>query len=141
MTSASPKPLTCVGSSKRDYLRFPDQVQDDMATPRSEIEMQDASENIFVDLGCPAAAEHYVKAQLVFHMQHIMKARKLTQSAAAALMGIKQPDVSNMIRGRFRGYSIDRIFSFLQALDQDIEIVIKPKASQEQAARIIVKAV
>jgi predicted XRE-type DNA-binding protein len=104
------------------------------------IEMQDASENIFADLGRPAAAEHYVKAQLVFQMQHIIKARKLTQSAAAALMGIKQPDVSNMIRGRFRGYSIDRIFSFLQALDQDIEIVIKPKASQEQAARIIVKA-
>jgi predicted XRE-type DNA-binding protein len=104
------------------------------------IEMQDASENIFADLGRPAAAAHYVKAQLVFQVQHIMQARQLTQSAAAALMGIKQPDVSNMLRGRFRGYSIDRIFSFLQALDQDIEIVIKPKASQEQVARIIVKA-
>jgi predicted XRE-type DNA-binding protein len=104
------------------------------------IEMQDANENIFADLERPAAEEHYVKAQLVFQMQQIMKACKLTQTAAAELMGIKQPDVSNMIRGRFRGYSIDRILSFLQALDQDIEIVIKPKASKAKAARIIVKA-
>jgi predicted XRE-type DNA-binding protein len=104
------------------------------------IEMQDASENIFADLGRPDAEAHYVKAQLVFQMQQIMKARKLNQTAAADLMGIKQPDVSNLIRGRFRGYSIDRILSFLQALDQDIEIVIKPKACQEKAARIIVKA-
>jgi predicted XRE-type DNA-binding protein len=104
------------------------------------VEMQDASENIFADLGRPAAEEHYVKAQLVFQMQQIMKARKLRQTAAAALMGIKQPDVSNLLHGRFRGYSIERILSFLQALDQDIEIVVKPKACKEKAARIIVKA-
>ncbi len=105
-----------------------------------KIEMQDASENIFADLGRPDAQEHYVKAQLMFHIQQIMKARKLTQTAAAKLMGIKQPDVSNMLRGRFRGYSIERILGFLQALDQDIEIVIKPKSSKSKAARIIVKA-
>ncbi|MEE8290486.1 MAG: helix-turn-helix transcriptional regulator [Candidatus Tectomicrobia bacterium] len=104
------------------------------------IEMQDASEHIFADLGRPGAEEHDVKAQLVFQIQQIMKARKLSQTAVAAVMGIKQPDVSNMLRGRFRGYSIDRILHFLQALDQDIEIVIKPKASGAKAARIIVKA-
>ena len=85
-----------------------------------KIEMQDASENIFADLGRPDAQEHYVKAQLIFQIQQIMKARKLTQTAAAKLMGIKQPDVSNMLRGRFRGYSIERILGFLQALDQDL---------------------
>ena len=105
-----------------------------------KIEMQDASENIFADLGRPDAQEHYVKAQLMFQIQQIMKARKLTQTAASKLMGIKQPDVSNMLRGRFRGYSIERILGFLQALDQDIEIVIKPKSSTSKAARIIVKA-
>jgi predicted XRE-type DNA-binding protein len=104
------------------------------------IEMQDASAHIFADLGRPAAEEHYVKAQLVFQIQQIMKARKLRQTAAAALMGITQPDVSNLLRGRFRGYSIERMLSFLQALDQDIEIVVKPKACKEKAARIIVKA-
>lgn len=109
-----------------------------MGTQR-KIEMQDANENIFADLGRPDAQEHYVKAQLVFQIQQIMKARKLTQTAASKLMGIKQPDVSNMLRGRFRGYSIERILGFLQALDQDVEIVIKPKSAEAQAARIIVK--
>lgn len=103
-------------------------------------EMQDASDNIFADLDRPDAQEHYLKAQLVFQIEQIMKRRKLTQTAASKLMGIKQPDVSNMLRGRFRGYSIERILGFLQCLDQDIEIVIKPKSSQSKAGRIIVKA-
>jgi predicted XRE-type DNA-binding protein len=105
-----------------------------------KIEMQDTSENIFADLGRPDAQEHYLKAQLVFQIEQIMKRRKLTQTAASKLMGIKQPDVSNMLRGRFRGYSIERILGFLQCLDQDIEIVIKPKSSKSKAGRIIVKA-
>jgi predicted XRE-type DNA-binding protein len=73
-------------------------------------------------------------------MQQIMQARQLTQTAVSKLMGIKQPDVSNLLRGRLRGYSIKRIPGFLQALDQDIEIVIKPKAANTRTARIIVKA-
>lgn len=105
-----------------------------------KIGLQDADENIFADLDRPDAQEHYVKAQLVFQMEQIIKARKLTQTAASKLMGIKQPDVSNMLRGRFRGYSIERILGFLQALDQDIEIVIKPKSAKSKPARIIVKA-
>ena len=48
------------------------------------IEMQDAGENIFADLGRPGAAEHYVKAQLVFQIQQIMKARALTQRTGSA---------------------------------------------------------
>ena len=107
---------------------------------RRKMEMQDAQEDIFADLGRPDAQDHYVKAQLIFQMQQIMKARKLTQTAVSKLMGIKQPDVSNLLRGRFRGYSIERILGFLQALDQDIEIVIKPKAANARTARIIVKA-
>lgn len=110
-----------------------------MGTKR-KLEMQDANENIFADLGRPDAQEHYVKSQLVFQIHQIIKARKLTQTAASKLMGIKQPDVSNMLRGRFRGYSMGRILGFLQALDQDIEIVIKPKSAGSKTARIIVKA-
>jgi predicted XRE-type DNA-binding protein len=107
---------------------------------KRKMEMQDAQENIFADLGRPDAQDHYVKAQLIFQMQQITKARQLTQTAVSKLLGIKQPDVSNLLRGRFRGYSIERILGFLQALDQDIEIVIKPKATNARTARIIVKA-
>jgi predicted XRE-type DNA-binding protein len=90
-------------------------------------EIRRGATNIFADLGRPDAANHFVKAQLVSRMMDVMKARNLTQTALADIVGIAQSDVSNLIRGRFRGYSIDRLMSFLVALDQDVEIVVRKK--------------
>ncbi len=84
------------------------------------------SRNVFRDIGVPNAEEHLVKAQLVFKIDAIMKQRRLKQSAAADLLGIKQPDVSKMLRGEFRQFSVERLLRFLVALDQDVEIVVKP---------------
>ena len=107
---------------------------------KTKIGIERGSGNVFSDIGRPDAEGHYVKAQLVFRMQQIMKAEKLSQSRAADIMGIKQPDVSNLVRGRFRGYSIERILGFLQSLDQDIEIIVRPKSEKRRAARITVRA-
>lgn len=96
--------------------------------------------NVFADLGLPDAENHFVKAQLVSRMMDIMKARKLTQTAVAEIIGIAQPDVSNLIRGRFRGYSIDRLMSFLVALDQDVEITVRSKPKGRAAGRLSVTA-
>lgn len=73
-------------------------------------------------------------------MMEIMKARKLSPTAVAAITGISQPDVSNLIRGRFRGYPVDRLMGFLVALDQDVEIVVKGKPESRAAARLTVRA-
>lgn len=96
--------------------------------------------NVFADLGLPDAKNHFIKAQLVGRMMDIMKSRKLTQAAVARIVGIAQPDVSNLIRGRFRGYSIDRLMGFLVALDQDIEIVVRSKPKRRADARLTVRA-
>lgn len=96
--------------------------------------------NVFADLGVPDAEAHFVKAQLVSRMMDIMTARKLTQTAVAGIIGVSQPDVSNLIRGRFRGYSIDRLMSFLVALDQDVEIVVRSKPETRADARLTVTA-
>ena len=96
--------------------------------------------NVFADLGLPDAENHFVKAQLVSRMMDIMKACRLSQTAVAAIVGIAQPDVSNLIRGRFRGYSIDRLMGFLVALDQDVEIVVKSKPKSRTDARLTVTA-
>lgn len=96
--------------------------------------------NVFADLGLPDSDNHLVKAQLVSHMMDIMAARKLTQTDTARMIGIAQPDVSNLIRGRFRGYSIDRLMSFLVALDQDVEITVKGKPKGRAAGRLTVVA-
>jgi predicted XRE-type DNA-binding protein len=60
--------------------------------------------NVFKDIGVPNAEEHFVKAQLVYKIETIMKKRRLKQSEAARLFGVKQPDVSNMLRGEFRQF-------------------------------------
>jgi len=91
------------------------------------------SRNVFEDLGVPSAEEHLVKAQLVFKIDTIMKDRGLRQVEAADLLGIRQPDVSKMLRGEFRQFSVERLLRFLVALDQDVQIVVKPHHDRKNA--------
>ncbi len=89
---------------------------------------------MFKDIGVPNAEEHLVKAQLVFKIDTILKKRGLRQVEAADLFGVRQPDVSKMLRGDFRQFSVERLLRFLVALDQDVEIVVKPHRSRNDAA-------
>ena len=91
------------------------------------------SRNVFKDIGVPNAEEHLVKAQLVFKIGGIMKQRRLKQVEAADLLGIRQPDVSKMLRGEFRQFSVERLLRFLVALNQDVEIVVKPHRGRDNA--------
>jgi predicted XRE-type DNA-binding protein len=78
------------------------------------------SRNVFDDLGVPNADEHMVKAQLVFTIDTIMKERGLTQAQAAALFSIRPLEVSMMLHGEFRQFSVERLLRFLVALGQDV---------------------
>jgi len=95
------------------------------------------SGNIFADLGLPNAEEHLLKASLVVQLHRLVKARKLTQTAAAKLIGVKQPDLSNILRGHFQGFSLERLMRMLTAFDQDIEIIMRPRRRKsKQGGRI-----
>jgi predicted XRE-type DNA-binding protein len=89
--------------------------------------------NVFQDIGVPNAEEHFLKAQLVFKIDTIMKKRHLKQTEAAALLGVRQPDISKMLRGEFRQFSVERLLRFLVKLDQDVEIVVKPHRGKHNA--------
>ena len=89
--------------------------------------------NVFKDIGVPNSDEHLVKAQLVFKIDTIMKRRRMKQSDAAALFGICQPDISKMLRGEFRQFSVERLLRFLVKLDQDVEIVVRPHRDRSNA--------
>ena len=93
--------------------------------------------NVFKDIGVPNAEEHLVKAQLVFKIDTIMKQRRLKQVEMADLLGIRQPDVSKMLRGEFRQFSVERLLRFLVALNQDVEIVVKPHHDRHSAAMYV----
>ena len=87
------------------------------------------SGNVFVDLGFPPgeAADLKVKAELTWQIHHRIKKLGLTQVKAAEQLGVSQPDVSKLINGRYSGYSVDRLLSLLNALEVDIDIVVRPK--------------
>ena len=94
------------------------------------------SGNVFKDLGIPNAEEHLIKAQLVLKIDTIINERGLKQADAADLLGIKQPDVSKMLRGEFRQFSVERLLRFLVALNQDVEIVVKPHRGNKKASAL-----
>ena len=85
-----------------------------MKTEKEKIER--GSGNIFADLGRPNAEAHLLKAQLVTRIERIIRQRKLKQVKAAALLGLSQPDVSRLLRGNFRKYSVQRLLRLLTAL-------------------------
>jgi predicted XRE-type DNA-binding protein len=86
----------------------------------------EGSGNVFVDLGFADAEELLAKAELARCIAEVIAERKLTQTKAAAVLGVDQPKVSALLRGKLEGFSIDRLFRFLNALDRDVEIVIRP---------------
>lgn len=89
--------------------------------------------NVFKDIGIPNAEEHLVKAQLVFKIDAIMQKRRMKQVEAAGLFGVRQPDISKMLRGDFRQFSVERLMLFLVKLDQDVEIVVRPHRDKHNA--------
>ena len=92
--------------------------------------------NVFKDIGVPNADEHLVKAQLVFKIDAIMKKRHMKQTEAAGLFGVRQPDISKMLRGEFRQFSVERLLRFLVALDHNVEIVVTPRNARRGAAEL-----
>ena len=94
--------------------------------------MTGGSGNVFADLGLPEAEEELTKAQLATHIRHVIKNRRLTQNAAAKVMGIDQPKVSALLNGRLANFSSERLMRLLTALGQDVDITIK-SASRDRA--------
>jgi predicted XRE-type DNA-binding protein len=105
-------------------MRTLEQVIDSLP-PEQRAKVRSRSSNIFADLGLPDADEHMLKARLVMLIDKMIEQAGLTQQAAAKRMGISQPDVSNLLRGRFAGFSLERLLGFVRALGSDVEIKVK----------------
>jgi predicted XRE-type DNA-binding protein len=94
------------------------------------------SGNIFADLGLPNAEEHQLKAALILQLKRLIAERDLTQTAAAKLIKLKQPDLSKLLRGQLRLVSVEKLMRMLTAFDQDVEITLKPHRKRGEAGRI-----
>lgn len=97
---------------------------------------EESSGNVFADLNIPEASLYLAKAQLAHQICEAIKERNLTQVEAASILGINQPKVSALTRGNLDGFSSDRLFRFLNLLDRDIEIIIRPHTDPNREAGI-----
>ena len=104
---------------------------------KTDIPVHRGSGNVFADLGFDDADEMRLRADLVQQMRDIIKRRKLTQVVAAELLGIRQPDLSALLRGRLTKYSLARLLKFMTTLDRDVKIVVQAKP-RHRPARITV---
>ncbi len=95
--------------------------------------------NVYADLGFENPEDMLIKAELVSRIGRIIEERGLTQEQAAALMGLDQPKVSALLHGRFQGYSLDRIFRLLVALDEDVSIVVEPKSNERGRVCVVAR--
>ena len=102
----------------------------------AEIPVTPSSGNVFADLGFAEPDVELSKAQLASHSRQIIKRRRLTQVAAASLMGIDQPKVSALLNGRLANFSSERLMRLLTALGQDVEITVKAKPRNRAQGRI-----
>ena len=107
---------------------------------RQPIPVTRGSGNVFADLGLPNPEERLAKAQLAYAIQKVIDERGLTQREAATLMGIDQPKVSHILRGRLADFSTERLMHFLTGLGRDVEIVVKPSPRSRKKGRLRVAA-
>src|SRR6185369_10516130 len=99
-------------------------------------EFTPSSGNVFADLSLPKADDLLAKAELAAKIIGEIERRRLTQSQAAAILGVDQPKVSALKQGRLSSFSIERLMRFLLLLGCDIEIVVKIKARVRSGARL-----
>ena len=105
-------------------------------TSPPEIAAPQGSTTMFADIGLPDHEEERTKARLAGELRDIIRRRRLTQIAAASLMGIDQPKVSALMNGRLENFSSDRLMRLLTALGHDVEITVKAKPRSRSLGRI-----
>jgi predicted XRE-type DNA-binding protein len=96
-----------------------------MSVKKAKPRAADGSGNVFADLGLPNPEQELVKASLTLRIHRIIRQRCLTQKEAAVLLGVKQPQVSLLMRNRSGNFSMGRLIDFLTALGQDVQITVR----------------
>ncbi|MSO99915.1 MAG: XRE family transcriptional regulator [Acetobacteraceae bacterium] len=102
-----------------------------------DIKVEVGSGNVFADLGLSNPEESLAKAELASRIGGAIRERRLTQAAAAAILGIDQPKVSRLQRGYLTNFSVERLMQFLTLLGRDVEISVKPAARGVGRVRVV----
>lgn len=97
--------------------------------------------NVFEDMGMQDAEARLARAELARAVRKILEERGLKQADAARLLGIAQPDVSDLVRGKLARFSMERLERFLNSLDMEVRIQVGPRPRWKERAGITVQLV
>jgi len=89
----------------------------------------EGSDNIFRDLGFPEAeaVNLLARSTLMIEIKNIIEERKLTQAAAAKILGVRQPRVSALYTERIEDFTVDMLMKWLSKLGKEVSVVVKDK--------------
>ena len=109
-----------------------------MTKKRDDTTITHGSGNVFADMGLPNPEERLLKARLASLIYDTIEARGWTQNHTAKLLGITQPDVSNICRGRLKTFSVERLLNFLSRLDQRVTITVQDEKENLPPHEIVI---
>ncbi len=95
---------------------------------KRKIECERSSGNVFADIGVPNPEAALAKAEIARRINRIIAERQLTQAEAADILGVDQPRVSALNKGRLSLFSLEKMMQFASRLGNKVEITIKPSA-------------
>jgi predicted XRE-type DNA-binding protein len=107
---------------------------------RTTISDETTGGNVFADLGLPRPEQELLKAGLALQIYRIIKARRVTQTQAGEILGIRQPQVSLLMRNRSGNVSVERLMDFLTALGHDVEVRVTPTRKEHGQLSVVVAA-
>jgi predicted XRE-type DNA-binding protein len=106
---------------------------------KNTIRVKEGSGNVFADLGFRHPEREQFKARLTLQIYRLIKQRGLTQAKAGAILGIRQPHVSGLMRGQSGNFSVERLMDFLTALGQDVEITVRPASKEHGGVSLVLR--
>jgi len=109
-------------------------------TPESDDTITRGTDNVLADLGFADAGEQQTKLRLALALNRLIKDQGLSQAKAAERLGINQPKVSALCAYRLKGFSVERLMTFLTSMDQDVAITIRNKPRRQPTGKITVDA-
>lgn len=104
---------------------------------KPDIAFEASSGNVFADLGLDHPEELLTRARLGHSVRLILGKRKLTQREIGTLLGIKQPEVSNLMNGRYTLFSQERLFGFLNKLNHKVTVTVSPRRRGDQPQEVV----
>jgi predicted XRE-type DNA-binding protein len=107
---------------------------------RRDNRVEDSTGNVFQDIGSPDPQMRLAKSRLAQHISRLIKSQGLSQQQAAKKLGIDQPKVSAILRGRLKDFAPDRLMRFILRLDQDVIIRVgDPQDEARPSLRVLVE--